>query len=130
MSDLFSFVSCQILPTKLISKAHVGFFCLSRVKFYAQNLKRRQFFWNFWIQCVVSSFTKKLILISHVGLVLVSLVSNFQKLKVWAIFTKKLISISRVGFVFVCLVSNFMEKVNFNLTVKNVFVCLVSNFTC
>ena len=77
----------------------------------------------------MSSFTKELILISHVGLVLVSLVSNFQKLKVWAIFTKKLISISCVGFVFVCLMSNFMEKVNFNLTVKNVFVRLMSNFT-
>ena len=88
MSDLFSFVSCQILPTKLISKAHVGFFCLSRVKFYAQNLKRRQFFWNFWIQCVVSSFTKELILSS------------------------------RVWFVFVCLVSNFTHKVNLERTCR------------
>ena len=48
MSDSFLFVSCQILRTKLISNAHVGFFCLSCVKFYVQNLNLTCPIWFFF----------------------------------------------------------------------------------
>ena len=41
-------LSREILRTKFISNAHVGFFCLSRVKFYAQNLNLTCPIWFFF----------------------------------------------------------------------------------
>ena len=131
---IFLFVSCQILCAK--SQSHMSNLVFFLVSNFMQNVNLNLTVGILFV-CLLSNFThkissvgnffetfefsascqvlrKKLILISHAGLVLVSLVS---------------ISISCVGFVFVCLVSNFMEKVNFNLTVRNVFVRLVSNFT-
>ena len=107
MSDLFSFVSCQILPTKLISKAHVGFFCLSRVKFYAQNLNLTCPIW-FFFSCQI--LCKTLISISPSEFCLfVSCQILPTKSQASAIFLKLLNSVRRV---------KFYERVNLDLTCR------------
>ena len=100
-------LSREILRTKFISNAHVGFFCLSRVKFYAQNLNLTCpicFFFSCQISC------KMLISISLSEFCLfVSCQILRTKSQASAIFLKLLNSVRRV---------KFYERVNLDLTCR------------